>query len=73
MIDLHHALAARGLGAKMTLQVHDELVLEVPQAEIEETSTLTVSLMEQACDLKVPLRANAQAGPNWRDMEPVQP
>lgn len=73
MIDLHAALGARGLGAKMILQVHDELVLEVPRAEIRDASALTVSVMESAYDLKVPLRANAQAGPNWRDMEPVQP
>ena len=73
MVDLHAALSARGLGAKMILQVHDELVLEVPRAEIRDASALTVSVMENACDLKVPLRANAQAGPNWRDMEPVGP
>ncbi len=73
MIDLHAALGARGLAAKLILQVHDELVLEAPQAELAETSALTVSVMESAYDLKVPLRANAQAGRNWRDMAPVLP
>ena len=71
MIDLYRALQTRQLSARMILQVHDELVLEVPAAEIEETSALTVEVMESAYELKAPLRANAQAGPNWRDMEPV--
>lgn len=71
MIDLYHALNERQLSAKMILQVHDELVLEVPEAELMETSALAVSVMESAYPLKAPLRANAQAGPNWRDMQPV--
>ena len=72
MIDLHRALAEQRLSAKIILQVHDELVLEVPEAELAETSALTISVMENAYPLKAPLRANAQAGPNWRDMEPVR-
>jgi DNA polymerase-1 len=56
----------------MILQVHDELVLEVPEAEIENTSRLVVETMENTYELKAPLRANAEIGPNWRDMEPVR-
>ena len=71
MIDLHHALGERRLDARMILQVHDELVLEVPDEQLAETSHLVVEVMEQAVTLKAPLRANAEVGLNWRDMQPV--
>jgi DNA polymerase I len=72
MIDLHAALAERRLQSRMILQVHDELVLEVPEAEMDEAGALVVQIMENVRpDLAVPLRANAQVGSNWLDMEPV--
>jgi DNA polymerase-1 len=71
MIDLYTALKRRKLNARMILQVHDELVLEVPDGEIHETTKLVVDTMEAAFELKAPLRANAEIGLNWRDMEPV--
>ncbi len=49
------------------LQVHDELVLEAPEEEVEEVRRLTKTAMEQAQKLSVPLAAEAAAGPNWRD------
>jgi DNA polymerase-1 len=55
----------------MILQVHDELVLEVPEDRLTETASLVVRTMEDACDLAAPLKANAQYGTNWRDLEPV--
>jgi DNA polymerase-1 len=71
MIDLYDELRQRDLGARMILQVHDELVLEVPEHEVAETAKLVVRVMEGAFHLDAPLRANAQVGPNWRDMQPV--
>ncbi len=71
MIDLHQALAASTLAARMILQVHDELVLEVPDDQLAETSRLVMDVMENAVELKAPLRANAEVGLNWRDMQPV--
>lgn len=68
MINLYHELKARHLNGKMILQVHDELVLEVPEAEIAETRDLVVRVMEDAYRLDAPLRANANVGDNWRDM-----
>lgn len=68
MIDLHHELPAHGLRAQMSLQVHDELVLEVPEDEVEQTRALVVEVMERAYPLDPPLRANAAVGRNWRDM-----
>jgi DNA polymerase-1 len=71
MIELHHALQREKLGALITLQVHDELVLEVPEDELAATARLTVDVMENTYDLNPKLRANAVYGQNWRDMEPV--
>lgn len=71
MIDVHAALKRSGLGARMVLQVHDELVLEVPEDELERTSALVIEIMENAAQLDAPLRANAQFGANWRDMQPI--
>lgn len=71
MIDLYAELQRRRLNAQIILQVHDELVLEVPDAELETTAALVVQTMEAAYVLDAPLRANAQVGLNWRDMEPV--
>ena len=72
MIDLHTLIPARGLRARMLLQVHDELVFEVPHDEVAETAALVIQTMEGAADLLAPLKANAQAGANWRDMNPVR-
>jgi DNA polymerase-1 len=56
----------------MILQVHDELVLEVPEQNLRDTAALVVQTMEGACELEAPLRANAQYGINWRDLEQVE-
>ncbi|MDE0610347.1 MAG: DNA polymerase I [Anaerolineaceae bacterium] len=71
MLDVHAALATNQLDARMILQVHDELVLEVPDGQLAETGRLVVEVMEAAVELKAPLRANAEVGLNWRDMQPL--
>lgn len=71
MIDLHTELTRRKSRALMTLQVHDELVLEVPEDEISAIQKIVVDIMENAYPLKAPLKANAEVGLNWRDMTPV--
>ena len=63
------ALIKAGLGAKMTLQVHDELVLECPKNEIEETARTVQNVMENAYQLIVPLKTEARFGPNWDEMK----
>jgi DNA polymerase-1 len=65
MIDLERELSGSKLGAQMLLQVHDELVLEVPEAELEETRALVKRAMEQAVKLAVPLRVDVGSGANW--------
>ena len=69
MIRMAPALEAAGLGARMLLQVHDELLFEVPEAELDETTRVVKQVMENACDpvleLSVPLVADAGHGKNW--------
>jgi DNA polymerase-1 len=55
----------------MVLQVHDEVVLEVPQEELEEAYTLTRGVMENAYGLSVPLKVDVEVGENWFDMKPI--
>lgn len=69
---LWRELRARNLRSKMLLQVHDELVLEVPEGELEEVTGLVVEIMEQAYDLDAPLKVDAKVGSNWLEMEPIQ-
>ncbi len=65
MVRIHAALAARGGGSRMLLQVHDELVFEVPTAELQEVSALVKREMEGVMTLEVPLVADVGAGGNW--------
>jgi DNA polymerase-1 len=71
MINLDRALRARNLGARMVLQVHDEVVLEVPKQELDEVSALTREVMEQAYTLDIPLKVDAEVGENWFDMHDI--
>jgi DNA polymerase-1 len=65
MIRIHHALQARGLSTKMLLQVHDELVFEVPVPELDEVTALVKQEMEHAASLSVPLVVETGVGDNW--------
>ena len=67
MIHIHIALRERGLRSRMLLQVHDELVFEVPPDELETMTRLVREQMEQVVELRVPLVVDLGAGPNWLD------
>jgi DNA polymerase-1 len=67
MIAVHHALPAAGLEARLLLQVHDELVVEAPEAEVEQASALLKQHMEGAAQLSVPLVVEVGIGNNWKD------
>jgi DNA polymerase-1 len=69
MIALDRKLAERKLKSRMVLQVHDELLFEVPLEEKEELAALVRTEMEGVIKLKVPLVADLAFGPNWRDMQ----
>jgi len=58
----------RGLRAKMILQVHDELVFEVPQEELERMKVLVAEIMPNALKLSVPLTVEVKTGYNWGEM-----
>src|SRR5260370_25600118 len=62
-------ILARGLQSMMTLQVHDELVFEVPESEIDGMRSLVREQMESAHLLSVPLMVEIGVGKNWRDLE----
>jgi DNA polymerase I len=53
----------------MLLQVHDELVFEVPQDEVDVMRQLVSERMENVYALKVPLKVDVGVGPNWRDLD----
>ena len=67
MIRIPTALEEAGLDAVMLLQVHDELIFEVPDAEVETTRTLVSKMMEQAARLDVPLVVDTGVGDNWEE------
>ena len=67
MIQLHSALRETGLAAKILLQVHDELVLEVNPKDLEETKLLVQNTMENAVKLSVPLIVETGVGVNWME------
>ena len=71
MIRMEPALCAAGLNAKMLLQVHDELIFEVPDSEVEATLPVIERVMidapHPALKLSVPLEVDARAAHNWDD------
>lgn len=73
MIRLHAALRAGGYRARMVLQVHDELVLEVPDDELTTVARLVETMMEGAYQIDAALKVDLEAGPNWFEQEPVLP
>ncbi|MDP4085347.1 MAG: DNA polymerase I [Bacillota bacterium] len=67
MIDMAEELKVAGLKARLLLQVHDELIFEAPQDEIEILKKLVPEVMENALELKVPLKVDYAYGPTWFD------
>ena len=72
MLHIPPALKKAELNAQMLLQVHDELVLEVPQSELEKTVKVVQEVMESAYPLDIPLLTEARFGPNWGEMKVIQ-
>jgi DNA polymerase-1 len=69
MIRIDAAILERGLKSRMTLQVHDELVFEVPEAELDVMRSLVREQMENVYPIAVPLMVEMGVGKNWRDLE----
>lgn len=72
MIKLPDALQKAKVGAKLLLQVHDELLLECSQDELEKTARVVREVMENAYQLSIPLSTEAKSGKNWGNMKPMQ-
>lgn len=72
MIQLPAALKAENCPARLILQVHDELVLETPRDDLEDTARLVREVMENAIELSIPLETEAKWGQDWGTMEPLE-
>ena len=72
MSRVHQALHESDLHARVVLQVHDELVAEVPRVEVELMARLLCDKMSDAFELDVPLVVDVRAGPNWDEMERLE-
>ena len=69
MINLYQEMGKQRLQSKMLLQVHDELIFEVPEDEMEEMRQLVPEIMSTALKLSVPLKVDTKTGANWGQME----
>ena len=72
MVRVDGDLRTSGLGGRMLLQVHDELVLEVPKDEVDATVRLVRAAMEEAYPLSVPLRVDIAVGERWSEVADVE-
>jgi DNA polymerase-1 len=69
MLKIPVALQKAGLSGKMLLQVHDEIVLECPKSELNETARVVQETMQAAYPLSIPLLTEARWGPSWGEMQ----
>jgi DNA polymerase-1 len=72
MLRIHHILAEKQLNARMILQVHDELVFEVPVEELGQTKYFVRRQMEGVARLDVPIKVELKVGKNWFATEPME-
>ena len=71
MLNIQPALQKENLRGRMILQVHDELVLECPMSELEQTARVVQQVMENAYPISIPLTTEARWGTNWDDLKPI--
>jgi DNA polymerase-1 len=69
MINLHWEMGKNNLKSKMLLQIHDELLFEVPEEEVEKMKSLVDELMPRAVELCVPVKIDIKLGRNWGEMQ----
>lgn len=67
MVRIYFEMARRGLKSKLILQVHDELIIETPEDEVEEVRILMKQTMEEAYKMEVALKVDINVGKNWYD------
>ena len=71
MLKIAKEIKQRQLRSRMLLQVHDELIFEIPPNELAEMASLVRQAMEKAVTLRVPLVVNLEIGPNWYELIPL--
>ena len=71
MLRIHDDARLAQLGWRLLLQIHDELVFEVPESELESLVALVRHEVESALDLDVPLVVDCAAGHNWLEIEEI--
>jgi len=67
MVRVHRAIKEQGLRAKLVLQIHDELIIDTPENEVEQVKALLKDCMQGVMELKVPLTADVSSGHSWFD------
>ena len=68
MINLYREMEGRKLNSEMLSQIHDELLFEVPETEVEEMKALVAEIMPHAFELRVPVKIDIKLGRNWAEM-----
>jgi DNA polymerase-1 len=71
LLDADRALRLAGLAAAPLLQIHDEVLFQVPEAELADAARITAEAMRHAYALEAPLRVGVEAGPTWADLAPL--
>jgi DNA polymerase I len=71
LLDADRALRRAGLTAQPVLQIHDEVLFDVPEAELADAARIAATAMREAFALEAPLRVGIEAGPNWADLAPL--
>jgi DNA polymerase-1 len=71
MVKIFRLLEEQYPAARMILQVHDELIFEVPEEDLTAVADLVKENMENTLELQVPLQVDLKYGPSWYDMEPL--
>jgi len=69
MVRIYRELVSRSLSTKLILQIHDELVFDVPEKELDTVKIFIKEYMESALKLTVPVKVNLKVGSNWGDMQ----
>ena len=69
MIEIQEKLEEKNLKTKMIIQVHDELIFDCPNEEVEEVTNLITDIMENTCKLTVPLKVEVNSGTNWYNVK----
>ncbi|MDE2967282.1 MAG: DNA polymerase I [Chloroflexota bacterium] len=72
MLDIDSMLGRQELRSRMLLQVHDELIFEVPDEEVDQLASLLNEIMPASLNLVVPLQIEVKSAANWRDLEPLE-